>query len=65
MSIADVSGNTIAELVSLKGRVAVVTGGAAGFGWRTGRCRPGGTVPRFGSRAMTGSTLKVDAGEMA
>src|SRR5438445_803705 len=32
MAIADVSGNSIAELVSLKGRVAVVTGGAQGLG---------------------------------
>lgn len=32
MAIADVSGKSIAELVSLKGRVAVVTGGAQGLG---------------------------------
>lgn len=32
MAIADVSGKPIAELVSLKGRVAVVTGGAQGLG---------------------------------
>lgn len=32
MAIADVSGTPIAELVSLKGRVAVVTGGAQGLG---------------------------------
>jgi NAD(P)-dependent dehydrogenase (short-subunit alcohol dehydrogenase family) len=32
MAIADVSGKSIAELISLKGRVAVVTGGAQGLG---------------------------------
>lgn len=32
MAIADVSGNSVAELVSLKGRAAVVTGGAQGLG---------------------------------
>lgn len=32
MAIADVSGKSIAELTSLKGRVAVVTGGAQGLG---------------------------------
>lgn len=32
MAVADVSGRSIAELVSLKGRVAVVTGGATGLG---------------------------------
>lgn len=32
MPIADVSGKSIAELVSLKGRTAVVTGGATGLG---------------------------------
>lgn len=32
MAVADVSGNSIAELNSLKGRVAVVTGGAQGLG---------------------------------
>lgn len=32
MAVADVSGKSIAELVSLKGRVAVVTGGAQGLG---------------------------------
>ena len=32
MAIADVSGKSIAELISLKGRVAVVTGGASGLG---------------------------------
>lgn len=32
MAIADVSGQPIAELISLKGRVAVVTGGAQGLG---------------------------------
>lgn len=32
MAIADVSGKPIADLVSLKGRVAVVTGGAQGLG---------------------------------
>ena len=32
MAIADVSGRSIAELISLKGRVAVVTGGAQGLG---------------------------------
>ncbi|MFA7585756.1 MAG: glucose 1-dehydrogenase [Novosphingobium sp.] len=32
MAIADVSGKSIADLVSLKGRVAVVTGGAQGLG---------------------------------
>ena len=32
MSIADVSDKTLAELISLQGRVAVVTGGATGLG---------------------------------
>ena len=32
MAIADVSGKPLAELISLKGRVAVVTGGAQGLG---------------------------------
>lgn len=32
MAIADVSGQSIADLISLKGRVAVVTGGAQGLG---------------------------------
>jgi NAD(P)-dependent dehydrogenase (short-subunit alcohol dehydrogenase family) len=32
MAIVDVSGKTIAELISLEGRVAVVTGGAQGLG---------------------------------
>lgn len=32
MAIADVSGKSIAELISLQGRVAVVTGGAQGLG---------------------------------
>ena len=32
MAIADVSSKSIAELVSLEGRVAVVTGGAQGLG---------------------------------
>jgi len=32
MAVADVSQNSIADLVSLKGRVAVVTGGAQGLG---------------------------------
>jgi NAD(P)-dependent dehydrogenase (short-subunit alcohol dehydrogenase family) len=32
MAIADVSGKSIAELISLEGRVAVVTGGAQGLG---------------------------------
>jgi NAD(P)-dependent dehydrogenase (short-subunit alcohol dehydrogenase family) len=32
MAVADVSGKSIAELNSLKGRVAVVTGGAQGLG---------------------------------
>lgn len=32
MAIADVSGKSISELISLKGRVAVVTGGAQGLG---------------------------------
>jgi NAD(P)-dependent dehydrogenase (short-subunit alcohol dehydrogenase family) len=33
MAIADVSGKTIQDLISLKGRVAVVTGGAHGIGF--------------------------------
>lgn len=32
MAIPDVSGKSIAELISLKGRNAVVTGGARGIG---------------------------------
>lgn len=32
MAISDVSGKSIAELISLKGRNAVVTGGARGIG---------------------------------
>ena len=56
MAVADVSGNPIAELVSLRGRVAVVTGGAQGL------ARPVLFAASDMAMFMTGSTLPVEGG---
>lgn len=59
VSVADVSERTIAELVSLEGRVAVVTGGAQGLGKAMVR-----RLAEAGAAVLIGD-LKIDVAEAA
>ena len=59
MAIADVSGRTLASLISLQGRCAVVTGGAQGLGKAMAR-----RLAEAGAAVLIGD-LKIDLAEAA
>ncbi|MGE4339404.1 MAG: SDR family NAD(P)-dependent oxidoreductase, partial [Pigmentiphaga sp.] len=58
-SVPDVTDKSIAELMSLTGRIAVVTGGAQGLGKAMAR-----RLAEAGAKVLIGD-LKADLGEMA